>query len=511
VRARAPIGWLIGVVTAGVAIGIGELVSVFVRPAAAPVIAVGNRLVTLTPESVRRSAIQSVGTNDKPLLLLGIYVLLAIFGALIGEVALRRLPLGIAGVLLIGAFGAYCALTATGSRTSDVIPTLVGTAVAVAVLPALVHSAETYLMPPDGQGSGGPPRRRFLLGTAGAAGLAALAGFGGQAWADARFSAAGDRSHDALPGGSKPPAVPHGADLHESGVPWRTPNTDFYRIDTALEVPQLSRADWQLRIHGLVDHPLTLTYDELVRRPLVEHWITLCCVSNPVGGGLISNALFRGALLADLLREARVHPDSDELLMTSVDGMTIGAPAKVVMDGRASLLAVEMNGAPLPLEHGYPVRVVVPGLYGYVSACKWVVDIEATRFQDQQAFWVRQGWQAEPPIQLESRIDRPRSGAVVHVGQAVPIAGVAWDQHVGVSKVEVQVGKGTWRTARLAVVPSSDTWRQWVLPWTPPRAGSFVIRVRAFDAHGRPQAPVPRPPFPAGATGYHTINVRADA
>jgi DMSO/TMAO reductase YedYZ molybdopterin-dependent catalytic subunit len=170
-----------------------------------------------------------------------------------------------------------------------------------------------------------------------------------------------------------------------------------------------------------------------------------------------------------------------------------------------------MNGAPLPLEHGYPVRVVVPGLYGYVSACKWVVDIEATRFQDQQAFWVRQGWQAEPPIQLESRIDRPRSGAVVHVGQAVPIAGVAWDQHVGVSKVEVQVGKGTWRTARLAVVPSSDTWRQWVLPWTPPRAGSFVIRVRAFDAHGRPQAPVPRPPFPAGATGYHTINVRADA
>jgi sulfite oxidase len=169
-----------------------------------------------------------------------------------------------------------------------------------------------------------------------------------------------------------------------------------------------------------------------------------------------------------------------------------------------------MNGAPLPLEHGYPVRVVVPGLYGYVSACKWVVDIEATRFQDQQAFWVRQGWLAEPPIVLESRIDRPRSGAVVRVGTPVPVAGVAWDQHVGVSRVEVQVGSGQWQPARLATVPSTDTWRQWVLSWKPPRAGSYVLRVRAFDAKGRPQAPVPHPPFPAGASGYHAVTVRAE-
>jgi sulfite oxidase len=219
--------------------------------------------------------------------------------------------------------------------------------------------------------------------------------------------------------------------------------------------------------------------------------------------------LFRGVLLADLLREAGIHPDADQLLMTSVDGMTIGAPAKVVMDGRTSLLAIGMNGAPLPLEHGYPVRVVVPGLYGYVSACKWVVDIEATRFQDQQAFWVRQGWQAEPPIVLESRIDRPRSGAAVPVGAPVPIAGVAWDQHVGVSRVEVQVNDGPWQRARLAAVPSTDTWRQWVLHWTPPRPGSYLLRVRAFDAKGRPQTAAARPPFPAGASGYHTVTVRA--
>jgi DMSO/TMAO reductase YedYZ molybdopterin-dependent catalytic subunit len=294
-------------------------------------------------------------------------------------------------------------------------------------------------------------------------------------------------------------------------VPWATPNAQFYRIDTALEVPQLSRAQWQLRVHGMVKRSLTITYDELTARPLVDHWITMCCVSNPVGGNLISNALFRGTLLADLLREAGISPDADELLMTSVDGMTIGAPAKVVLDGRPALLAVGMNGQPLPIEHGYPVRVVVPGLYGYVSACKWVVDIEATRFQDRRAFWVEQGWDAEPMIQLESRIDRPRSGSSVRAGTTVPVAGIAWDQHVGVSRVDVQVGDGPWQRARLATVPSTDTWRQWVLPWRPTTAGSYVLRVRAVDAKGRLQAPASHGPFPYGATGYHAVTVRVDA
>jgi DMSO/TMAO reductase YedYZ molybdopterin-dependent catalytic subunit len=294
-------------------------------------------------------------------------------------------------------------------------------------------------------------------------------------------------------------------------VPWATPSSQFYRIDTALDVPQLSRADWQLRIHGMVDHPLTLSYDDLIARPLVDRWITLCCVSNSVGGGLISNALFRGALLADLLREAGVSPQSDQLLLTSVDGMTIGAPAKAVMDGRSALLAVGMNGEPLPIEHGYPVRVVVPGLYGYVSACKWVVDIEATMFQDRRAFWVDEGWDAEPPIQLESRIDRPRSGSSVELGSIVPIAGVAWDQHVGVSRVEVQIGDGPWQRARLARVPSADTWRQWVLPWRPTKTGSYVVRVRAVDDGGHVQTAASHGPFPYGATGYHAITVRVDS
>jgi DMSO/TMAO reductase YedYZ molybdopterin-dependent catalytic subunit len=525
VRSRAAIGWLIGVVAAGVAVGVGELVAVAFRPAAAPVIAVGDRLITLTPSSVRRNAIESVGTNDKPLLLAGIYLLLAVFGALIGELAMRRLAYGVAGVVALGAFGSYCALTADGSRTSDVVPTIVGSAVALAVLVALVLAASASLAAEsaaDAQASrppGQPERRRFLQGTVAAAGLAAVAGFAGRAAADARFSAAGDRAQAALPGPEQQSAsgvagttvmTPRGADLGKSGVPWATPNGDFYRIDTALEVPQLSRGQWQLRVHGMVKHPLTLTYDQLTSRPLVDHWVTLCCVSNTVGGNLISNALFRGALLADVLREAGISPDADELLMTSVDGMTIGAPAKVVMDGRPALLAVGMNGQPLPIEHGYPVRVVVPGLYGYVSACKWVVDIEATRFQDRRAFWVDQGWDAEPPIQLASRIDRPRSGSSVTAGTTVPIAGVAWDQHVGVSRVEVQIGDGPWQRARLASVPSTDTWRQWVLPWRPAKPGSYVLRVRAVDAKGHVQTDASHGPFPYGATGYHAVTVRVD-
>lgn len=510
-RAGWLIGWLLGVVAAGVAVGVGQLVAVFFRPAAAPVIAVGNRLITLTPASVRENAIQSVGSNDKPLLLTGIYLLLALFGALIGELALRRLVSGVVGVLVIGAFGVYCAATAVGHHATDVVPTIVGTAAAVPALVLLVMLARRSTSGNDVEASEGPRRRSFVLATAGAAGVALAAGFGGRAASDARFSVAGDRSNDALPGADAMITVPRGADLGRSGVPWQTPNSDFYRIDTALDVPQLSRGQWQLRIHGMVEREITLRYHELLRRPLVERWITLCCVSNPVGGRLIGNAFFRGVLLAPLLREAGLDPESDQLLMTSVDGMTIGAPAKVVMDGRDSLLAVEMNGEPLPVEHGYPVRVVVPGLYGYVSACKWVVDIEATMFQDRRAFWVGQGWTAEPPIQLEARIDRPRSGSSVRVGETVPIAGVAWDQHVGVSKVEVQVGDGPWRAARLASVPSTDTWRQWVAPWRPQQAGSYVIRVRAYDGRGRLQTSVARPPFPSGASGYDAVTVRAES
>ena len=507
-RARIPLGALMGVLVAGLAVGVGELVAAFVRPAASPIIAVGNRIILLTPESVKRDAIGSVGTHDKDLLIAGILVLLALFGAAVGVLALRNLYAGIGGIAVFGAFGTWCALTDDASRGSDVIPTLVGTAVAMVALAVLVGFAA------ENEASETKPtrladRRAFLQGSAATAALAAITGFGGRAEQHARFDVTEARSRVRVPRGKPTDALPHGADLGKSPVPWRTPNRDFYRIDRSLTVPQIEPKDWRLRIHGLVDREITLTYDQLRARPVVERWITLCCVSNEVGGGLIGNAQWSGVLLADVLREAGLADECDELLMTSSDGMTIGAPAKVVMDGRAALLAIGMNGDPLPIEHGFPVRVVVPGLYGYVSACKWVVDIEATRFDRKHAYWVQGGWAAHPPIRLASRIDRPSPSEVVDVGATVAIAGVAWDQHVGVSKVEVQVDDGPWRAARLAAVPSTDTWRQWVYPWTPQKSGTYLLRVRATDAHGMLQDANPRDVFPSGATGYHTVTVHA--
>jgi DMSO/TMAO reductase YedYZ molybdopterin-dependent catalytic subunit len=352
-------------------------------------------------------------------------------------------------------------------------------------------------------------RRQFLLGSAAAAGVGLLGGFGGRAAQHARFNAAAARAKVRLPAPVSSDAVPVGADLGKSGVPWQTPNDKFYRVDTALTVPQVNPAGWHLTISGMVDNEITLSYADVLARPLVERWITLCCVSNLVGGDLVSNALFRGALLAPILREAGIQDAADQLFMTSVDGMTIGAPTKVVMDGRDAMLAVGMNGEALPLEHGFPVRVVVPGLYGYISACKWVTRIEATTFASSAAYWVVGGWAQQTDIKLASRIDKPHNAASVTAGSPVTVAGVAWDQHVGVSKVEVQVDDGPWLPAVLAAAPSADTWRQWALSWTPPKPGSYTLRVRATDAKGTPQSEFYRDVFPSGATGLHTITVRA--
>lgn len=510
VRSRTVLGALIGLLSAAVAIGVGELAAVFVRPAAAPLIAVGNKLILLTPSGVERAATQSVGTSDKPLLIVGILAVLALCGALFGMLAMQRLGYGLLGIAVFAAFGAWCAATDNAGRGTDVIPTLVGAGVAAAVMAGLAHTVEREDEYDEGSALPLTRRRSFLMGSAGAAGLAALTGFGGRAAQHSRFDVTAERNslHLPMPDAASA-AVPRGADLHRSGVPWATPSSTFYRIDTALSVPQISRNDWRLRIHGMVDKEIELSFAQLLKRPLVERWITLCCVSNPVGGPLISNARWLGAKLADLLREAGIHDASDQLLMTSSDGMTIGAPTKVVLDGREALLAIGMNGAPLPVVHGYPVRVVVPGLYGYVSACKWVVDIEATTFTARRAYWVRGGWAQQTDIKLESRIDTPQSGTKVAVGRPVAVAGVAWDQHVGVSAVELQVDDGPWRSARLATVPSTDTWRQWVVMWTPPHPGSYRLRVRATDAQGKPQTEHQADVFPSGATGLHTIVVQA--
>jgi len=498
-------GAVVGLLAAGATVGVGELVAAGVRPAAAPVIAVGNRVILLTPESVKRWATREFGTNDKHVLLTGIYTVLGLAAIVIGILAVRWLWAGLAGVALLGAFAVYCALTAHAHRGSDAVPAIFGTLAGAAVLVWLLRAVRSD------DGTVSLTRRQFLQAGIATAGFAAILSVGGRAWQHTKFGVNKQRADLRLPPPASPAPVLSGADLGKSPTPFVTPNGQFYKIDTTLVSPQVDPRVWKLRIHGMVDHEVTLTFADLIKRPLIERWITLTCVSNDVGGDLVGNARFLGARLADLLREVGIHPDADQLLATSDDGMTIGSPTAVVMDGRDAMLAVGMNGEPLPIDHGFPVRMVVPGLYGYVSACKWIVDLEATTFAKAQGYWVRAGWAERGPIRLASRIDTPRSGAKLLVGQVVPIAGVAWDQHVGVSKVEVQVDSQPWQEARLATVPSTDTWRQWVLPWKVTGTGQHTIRVRAFDAHGTAQDAHYMDPFPSGSTGFHQILVNGRA
>jgi DMSO/TMAO reductase YedYZ molybdopterin-dependent catalytic subunit len=306
---------------------------------------------------------------------------------------------------------------------------------------------------------------------------------------------------------SPAPVVP--ADAQATGaVSYVTSADAFYRIDTSLYPPQVDPATWQLRIHGMVRNPITVSWEQLLARPMIERYVTLACVSNEVGGDLIGNALWLGTPIKALLDEADPLPGADQVVQRSVDGWTCGTPTAVLRDGRDALLAVGMNGGPLPVEHGFPVRMVVPGLYGYVSACKWITEIELTRFADFDAYWVPRGWSARAPIKTQSRIDTPRDGDRRPAG-VVTVAGIAWAQHTGVAKVEVQVDGGTWAPATLAGTVSSDTWRQWYHRWqaTP---GEHTIRVRATDTTGYTQTSTPAPPAPDGATGWHAVRVRVE-
>jgi len=359
--------------------------------------------------------------------------------------------------------------------------------------------------------------RRKFLGAAGVTAVtAAAAGVGGELLIGRRVhpntSAAKLAAPYAAPyakptplrvAPSKPPPV--ATSLNIPGIsPFYTPITDFYRVDTSLVIPQLSSSTWQLRIHGMVSNPMTITFDELMKMPMIEHDVTLTCVSDAVGGGYIGNARWQGTLLADVLRKAGLQAGADQIVMRDAKGMTIGVATEPLMDGRASLLAVGMNGQPLPQAHGFPVRVVVPGLYGYVSATKWVVDMELTTFGAFDAYWVKQGWSQQAPIKTESRIDVPKARSSVAAGQ-VMIAGVAWAQHRGVEAVEVSVD-GIWYEAKVPAQDTIDTWRQWYYVWDA-APGQHVLQVRATDKTGHVQTAVMHKTEPNGATGYHTIRV----
>jgi DMSO/TMAO reductase YedYZ molybdopterin-dependent catalytic subunit len=352
-------------------------------------------------------------------------------------------------------------------------------------------------------------RRRLLLGLGAALAGAGVVGFFGRHLAAAAGAEASREAVGPLPSPAGTPVVPPpAADFAASGTTtWLTPNDQFYRIDTALQVPQVSTSDFTLRIHGMVDREITLTYDQLRGRRLLQAPITMACVSNDVGGNLISNAMFLGVPLRDLLAEAGVKAGANQIASTSVDGFTTGTPVAACTDGRNAMLALGMNGQPLPVEHGFPVRMVVPGLYGYVSGCKWITDIELTTFDAFQPYWEQRGWAQQGPVKTQSRIDVPQAQAAVTAGR-VTVAGTAWAQHRGIARVEVRADSGPWQTAELAADASIDTWRMWRTVLDLGR-GDHTLEVRATDATGATQPSMTSPTIPDGATGWHTVTVTA--
>jgi DMSO/TMAO reductase YedYZ molybdopterin-dependent catalytic subunit len=498
---------LAGVAAAAVALGVAQLVAVLFGPGADSRTAVGSAVIDLTPGPVKEWAIQLFGTSDKLALSIVVLAVIAVLAALTAQRETGRIPLGSIAIVLAGVAGSAAVLTRTGGTWTDVVPTVVGTVCGVAVLRLLVSGRFTN-RPAAGAPEGVPDTgRRLTMITVGFLAAGVASGVAGAVLNRLRSSVAGDRNAFALPPATNqappiPPAVqPTGVAL----PPFVTPNADFYRIDTALAVPQVSRNDWRLKIHGMVDHELDLGFADLDRFEVVEQVVTLTCVSNPVGGDLVSNAKWRGYRVRDLLAQAGIHRDADMVLSTSIDGFTAGTPTEALTDDRGALLAIGMNDVPLPTEHGYPARLVVPGLYGYVSATKWIVDLELTRFDRAQAYWTRLGWSPRGPIKTESRIDVPRSGQVVPRGP-VTFGGVAWAQNRGVRAVELSIDDGPWAPATLGTGYSKDTWRLWSFPWDADAPGTHAIRVRATDETGAVQTAQQADVIPDGASGWHAVS-----
>jgi DMSO/TMAO reductase YedYZ molybdopterin-dependent catalytic subunit len=493
-----------GVAAAAVSLGVAQLVGIPFGARADARTAISSVAIDLTPGPIKEWVIQTLGSLDKLFLAVIVLVVIATIAAIAGTLETRLRPLGSAVIAAAGGLGCIAVLSRPGATALDTIPTIVGTVCGVVTLRWLTRG---LMGDAEDKGDHDEPdtsRRRFVI--LGLLGFGVVSGAMGAVITRLVHSVAADRDNFALPRPRRPARRPP-AEVQPKGVAlpsFITASGDFYRVDTALSVPQLSRADWRLRIHGMVDRETTFSFDDLAQFEVIETATTLTCVSNPVGGKLISTGMWTGYRLADLLAAANVHPDADMVLSTSVDGFTAGTPVQALTDGRDALLAVGLNGQPLPIEHGYPARLVVPGLYGYVSATKWVVELELTRFDRAKAYWTRQGWAPRAPIKTESRIDVPRDGQKLPVGSVV-FGGVAWAQNRGVRAVEVLIDDGTWQPAVLGASYSNQTWRLWSFPWEAKSPGTHTITVRATDNTGMVQTQTQVGPVPDGATGWHSV------
>ncbi len=498
-----------GVAVASVSLGVAQLVSIPFGARADARVAIGSAVVDLTPGPVKEWAIQTLGSLDKFFVSVVVLVVIATIAAIAGTLETRRRPLGSAMIVAAGILGCIAVLSRQSATALDMVPTVAGAACGVTALRLVTRRFRPGLGDPEHEADhdAPDPGRRMGLVTFGLLGFGVAGSVVGAVITRLVHSVAADRNNFNLPR-PRASAPPIPADVQPNSVAlpsFITASADFYRVDTALSVPQLSHGDWRLRIRGMVDREATYSFDDLTGFDVVETVATLTCVSNPVGGGLISTGIWTGYRVADLLAVAGVHADADMMLSTSIDGFTAGTPVEALTDGRDALLAIGLNGQPLPSEHGYPARLLVPGLYGYVSATKWVVELELTRFDRAKAYWTRQGWAPRAPIKTESRIDVPKGGQNVPAGPVV-FGGVAWAQNRGVRAVEVRIDDGVWWPAQLGASYSNQTWRLWSFSWQAKTPGKHTITVRATDNTGAVQTADQVGSVPDGATGWHKVD-----
>ncbi len=501
-----------GAVAVAAGLATGELLAGVLSGVPSPLLAVAQLLIDIQPPGAKDVAVALFGTADKVAFQVIVVVVALAIGGLLGRLSDARPTAAAAMILAFVGAGFLASLRdASASVTLAAAAAGIEAVVGISILRRLVDLARSTSPAPADSRAGMPDwRRRSLLQAGGALAIGSFV-----AGAAGRYLLERQRTPIAVggpPTAPRPADLPSGADIATTDLasagltPIVVPNEDFYRIDTALVVPNVDRDLWRLRVTGLVDREVTLTYDQLVALPIVEQYVTIACVSNEVGGDLVGNAKWTGVALRDVLAMAGVQPAADQLVGRSVDDFTAGMPIEWVMDeSRVPMIAVAMNDAPLPRAHGYPARLIVPGLYGYVSATKWLSALELTRFDTFEGFWIPRGWAARAPILTQTRIDVPRQGNRMPAGK-VPIAGVAWAPDRGIASVDVRIDEGDWRRATLSAPISKATWVQWLYPWdaTP---GQHRIEVRSTDGSGDIQTEASSAPAPDGARGHHTIQV----
>ena len=516
-RRRYTLAALCGLVAAIVALGLAEAVALVVAPSSSPLFAVGSFVIDIVPPWVKETAIALFGTGDKIALLVSLGILVTLLALALGVLEYRRPPFGTVGLGVIAVVALVAAATRANAPLLAPLPTVLGMLAGGLVLRTAIRRLRLWDAATANRGSERGSEQRFIYSRRGfvtfvaaSAGAALVVGVLARTVNAATTAVSQARAALKLPKPSvAAPPIPAGADLGIDGAyPLVTPNSVFYRIDTALQVPSVDVTTWKLRIVGEVENEIEVTFDELIALPLIETYATLACVSNEIGGGLIGNARWLGYPIRELLARAKPKPGADMVLSRSVDGFTAGTPLSILQEeDRNAILAVGMNGDPLPLEHGFPVRMVVPGLFGYVSATKWVTELKVSRFSKETAYWTARGWSPEGPVKIGSRIDVPKYTAAIPVG-ATTVAGVAWSQHTGISAVEIRVDKGEWMPAKLATAISTDTWVQWATSFEATK-GVHIVEVRATDANGKVQSGEHKDVVPDGAEGWHAITVDA--